>query len=277
MLHSANNDDTFGDNEVRINVNSMNPRNLNTNSYNINSNIAGGGGGNNNNNNTGSNRSGTNYSNNFNNNNSRNNTNTNNSMTSNNMPVINARNDFGTNPGLMNLYGGVGGDSVGGFYSNGVGAGGPGSNVDADNKSIVSTPSRISKFTYSEYPQIKPTNPLYQSTNTIKTAASAVSRTSRASTMNTVSRRQKYNPNKPRRIHDWRWVSALAVLLFFPTGLIAIGLAIKARTKFDDGFIDQAKVLNKRAFLFCIISFTFGVAWLLTAFFLMDKWPRTNG
>ncbi len=128
-----------------------------------------------------------------------------------------------------------------------------------------------------EYPQIKPTNPLYTSTNTIKTAASAVSRTSRASTMNTVSRRQKYNPNKPRRIYDWRWVSALAVLLFFPTGLIAIGLAIKARTKFEDGFIDQAKVLNKRSFLFCIISFVCGLAWLLTAFFLMDKWPRTNG
>ena len=128
-----------------------------------------------------------------------------------------------------------------------------------------------------EYPQIKPTNPLYTSTNTIKTAASAVSRTSRASTMNTVSRRQKYNPNKPRRINDWRWVSALAVLLFFPTGLIAIGLAIKARTKFEDGFIDQAKVLNKRALLFCIVSFVFGIAWLLTAFFLMDRWPRTNG
>ena len=39
----------------------------------------------------------------------------------------------------------------------------------------------------------------------------------------------------------------------------------------EDGFIDQAKVLNKRSFLFCIISFVCGLAWLLTAFFLMDK------
>jgi hypothetical protein len=118
---------------------------------------------------------------------------------------------------------------------------------------------------------------LYTSTATIKTATSAVSRNSRASTINTVSRRQKYNPNAPRRIYDWRWVSALAVLLFFPTGLIAIGLAFKARTKFDDGFIDDAKKLNKRAFVMCVISFVTGMGWILTAFFIMDKWPRTNG
>ena len=95
--------------------------------------------------------------------------------------------------------------------------------------------------------------------------------------MNTVSRRQKYNPNMPRRISDWRWVGALAVLLFFPTGIIAIGLAIKALTKFEDGFIDEAKKLNKRALIFCIVSFVCGLAWILTAFFVMDKWPRTNG
>lgn len=151
---------------------------------------------------------------------------------------------------------------------------------DLDNKSLTSTPSKISKFTYSEYPQIRPTNPLYQSTATIKTATSHISRASRnsrASTMNTVSKRQKYNPNMPRRINDWRWVGALAVLLFFPTGLIAIGLAIKAQTKFNDGFIDEAKKLNKRAFVMCIISFVIGTAWLLTVFFLVDKWPRTYG
>ena len=100
---------------------------------------------------------------------------------------------------------------------------------------------------------------------------------SRASTMNTVSKRQKYNPNAPRRISDWRWVGALAVLLFFPTGVIAMGLAIKAQTKFHDGFIDEAKKLNYRAFVMCVISFALAVAWILTMFFLVDKWPRTNG
>ncbi|RNA24116.1 hypothetical protein BpHYR1_036716 [Brachionus plicatilis] len=143
-----------------------------------------------------------------------------------------------------------------------------------DNRSIGSTPSKISKFTYSEYPQIRPTNPLYTSTHTIKTSASHASR---ASTMNTVSRRQKYNPNAPRRLYDWRWVGALAVLLFFPTGIIAFGLAFKARTKFKDGFIDEAKKLNNRAYALCVVSFCLGVAWILTAFFAMDQWPRTNG
>ena len=136
-------------------------------------------------------------------------------------------------------------------------------------------------FVFKEYPQIRPTNPLYTSQASIagKTLAaqSGVSRVSRASTMNTVSRRQKYNPNAPRRISDWRWISALAVLLFFPTGVIALGLAFKARTKFEDGFIDEARKLNKRSMLFCIASFLIGVAWILTAFFIMDKWPRTNG
>lgn len=126
----------------------------------------------------------------------------------------------------------------------------------------------------SEYPQIRPTNPLYTSTATIKTATSAVSR---VSTMNTVSRRQKYNPNQPRRIYDWRWVSALAVLLFFPTGLIAIGLAIKAQTKFSDGFIDEAKKLNKRAFAVLVLSFMLAFTWIMVAFFMLDKWPRTYG
>lgn len=146
--------------------------------------------------------------------------------------------------------------------------------VDNDNRSIASTPSKISKFTYSEYPQIRPTNPLYTSTATIKTGTSAVSR---GTTLNTVSRRQKYNPNQPRRIKDWRWASALATLLFFPTGLIALGLAIKAQTKFGDGFIDEAKKLNKRAFAILVFSFICAFVWLLVAFFFMDKWPRTYG
>jgi hypothetical protein len=107
--------------------------------------------------------------------------------------------------------------------------------------------------------------------------AGAASVASRVSTMNTVSRRRKYNPNAPRRISDWRWVAALALLLFFPTGIIAIGLAFKARTKFEDGFIEEAKKLNKRAFIFCVVSFIFALAWILTTFFLVDKWPRTNG
>lgn len=148
---------------------------------------------------------------------------------------------------------------------------------DLDNKSVSSKQSKLSKFTYSEYPQIKPTNPLYNSTNTLKTAASQASRASRASTMNTVSRRQKYNPNQPRRIQDLRWTSALAVLFFFPSGLISLGLAIKAQTKFNDGFIDEAKKLNRRAFIVSSLSFFFGAVWILTMFFLVDKWPRTNG
>lgn len=126
----------------------------------------------------------------------------------------------------------------------------------------------------SEYPQIRPTNPLYTSTHTIKTGTSAVSR---GTTLNTVSRRQKYNPNKPRPLHDWRWTAALAVLLFFPTGLIALGLAIKAQTKFADGFIDEAKKLNKRAFAILILSFILAFVWIMVAFFMIDKWPRTYG
>ena len=45
--------------------------------------------------------------------------------------------------------GGVGrADSVGGFYSTGI-IGGAGGNFEQDNKSITSTPSKTSKFTYS--------------------------------------------------------------------------------------------------------------------------------
>jgi hypothetical protein len=67
------------------------------------------------------------------------------------------------------------------------------------------------------------------------------------------------------------------VLFFFPTGLIALGLAIKAQTRFTDGFIAEAKKLNKRSFWLCIVSFVFGIGWLFGLFFGTDKWPRTNG
>ena len=140
MLQSTGDNDMFGDNDVRINVNSINPRNFNTNSYNINSNI-----GYNNNNNPS-------YS------NSNSNSNRNNSINSNanqNMPILNAPTDYGARSG-SGMYGGVGADSVGGFYSTAGGGGGgdggiggAGSQIETDNKSIVSTPSRISKFTYS--------------------------------------------------------------------------------------------------------------------------------
>lgn len=201
----------------------------------------------------------------------------NNSYMSNNTNMTANNNDrqglvtgpFGNHYGIDSTAGSIAGTNtgVGNFH-------------DLDKHSMSSTPSKISKFTYSEYPQIRPTNPLYQSTNTIKTATSHVSRasrTSKASTMNTVSRRQKYNPNAPRRIYDWRWASALAALIFFPTGLIALGLAIKAQTKFNDGFIDESKKLNHRAFVILVISFILGLAWILTMFFLVDPWPRTNG
>ena len=135
MLQASGDNEFFQDNDVRINTNSINPRNFNTNSYNINSNM--GYPVNNNNNNV-----------------PNNNANVNASTNSYNMPVINARNDYGTSPNMINingLYSGVGADSVGGFYSGGGGGGGAGtaSHVETDNKSIVSTPSRISKFTYS--------------------------------------------------------------------------------------------------------------------------------
>lgn len=189
--------------------------------------------------------------------NSRNFINPNNYVNQNMKPNLSAQ----SGPGL-GIYSGGGSSIGGGIYD------------QQDNRSIGSTPSKTSKFTYSEYPQIRPTNPLYTSTHTIRTSASHASR---ASTMNTVSRRQKYNPNAPRRLYDWRWVGALAVLIFFPTGIIAIGLAFKAKTKFKDGFIDEAKKLNNRAYVLCVVSFVLGAAWIMTAFFMMDKWPRTNG
>jgi hypothetical protein len=146
-----------------------------------------------------------------------------------------------------------------------------------------------------EYPQVRPTNPLYSSTFTIRTLSSAVSNAS--STATVVERRKKFDPRLPKRPSDWRWFAVLCIFLFPPTGknqlrnmifnrilfflfcvgLIAFGLARKAQVKCKDGFLDEARKLNKRALILCIASVICGVALLLGFFYGFDSWPRSNG
>lgn len=145
-----------------------------------------------------------------------------------------------------------------------------------------------------EYPQVRPTNPLYASTFTIRTLTSAVSNAS--STATVVERRKKFDPQLPKRPSDWRWFAVLCIFLFPPTGkpirsidrssprpfcsrlgLIGFGLARKAQIKCKDGFLDESRKLNKRALIFCIISVICGVALLLGLFYGFDSWPRSNG
>ncbi|CAF1172233.1 unnamed protein product [Adineta ricciae] len=148
---------------------------------------------------------------------------------------------------------------------------------DLDTKSVgsKSVGSRTSKLTYSEYPQVRPTNPLYSSTFTIRTLSSGISNVS--STATVVERRKKFDPQLPKRPSDWRWFAALCIFLFPPTGLIAFGLARKAQMKCKDGFLDQSRKLNKRALALCITSVICGVALMLGFFYGLDSWPRTNG
>ncbi|CAF1276260.1 unnamed protein product [Adineta steineri] len=155
----------------------------------------------------------------------------------------------------------------------------PYSNIhgDIDTKSVgsKSVGSRTSKLTYSEYPQVRPTNPLYSSTFTIRTLSSGISNAS--STATVVERRKKFDPQLPKRPSDWRWFAVLCIFLFPPTGLIAYGLARKAQIKCRDGFLDESRKLNKRALALCIISVICGVALILGFFYGLDSWPRSNG
>jgi len=59
--------------------------------------------------------------------------------------------------------------------------------------------------------------------------------------------------------------------------LVGYGLARKAQVKCKDGFLDEARKLNKRALTLCIISVICGVALILGFFYGLDSWPRTNG
>ncbi|CAF2921796.1 unnamed protein product [Rotaria sp. Silwood2] len=148
---------------------------------------------------------------------------------------------------------------------------------DIDTKSVgsKSVGSHTSKLTYSEYPQVRPTNPLYSSTFTLRTLSSAISNVSSAATV--VERRKKFDPHTPKYPYDWRWFAVLCILLFPLTGVIAFGLAYKAQIKFKDGFIDESRKLNKRAFTLCIISVICGISLLLGFLYGFDSWPRTNG
>ncbi len=73
-----------------------------------------------------------------------------------------------------------------------------------------------------EYPQVRPTNPLYSSQSTIRTQGSnpqaGVVPSSKSSAA-LVNRRQKFDPQAPRRPADWRWLGILCIILFFPLGM----------------------------------------------------------
>ncbi|UJR15066.1 hypothetical protein I4U23_002036 [Adineta vaga] len=142
--------------------------------------------------------------------------------------------------------------------------------TENDRRSQSSVPSRISR--YSEYPQVRPTNPLYSSqstvrTPTIKSKSSAV----------LVDRRQKFDPQAPRRPSDWRWLAILCIFLFFPLGLFAFAFARKAQERFQCGFVTDAHKFNKRALILCVLSILSGIALIIGLLFGFDAWPRTNG
>jgi len=66
-----------------------------------------------------------------------------------------------------------------------------------------------------EYPQVRPTNPLYYSSSIVKTQTS-----NSRSSATLVNRRQKFDPQAPRRPSDWRWLAILCIILFFPLGML---------------------------------------------------------
>jgi len=146
-----------------------------------------------------------------------------------------------------------------------------------DQRSQGSVPSRVSR--YSEYPQVRPTNPLYSSQSTIRTQGSnpQAGVPSSKSSATLVNRRQKFDPQAPRRPSDWRWLAILCIILFFPIGLFAFAFARKAQNKFRDGFVMDSHKLNKRALILCILSILCGIALIIGLLFGFDAWPRTNG
>ncbi|CAF1566081.1 unnamed protein product [Rotaria sp. Silwood1] len=138
-----------------------------------------------------------------------------------------------------------------------------------DQRSQSSVPSRISR--YAEYPQVRPTNPLYSSQSTIGTRGSnpqivgGVPSSKSSATL--VNRRQKFDPQAPRRPSDWRWLAILCIILFFPLGLFAFAFARKAQNKFRDGFVMDSHKLNKRALILCILSIICGIALIIGLLF----------
>jgi hypothetical protein len=108
-----------------------------------------------------------------------------------------------------------------------------------------------------------------------------------------VNRCQKFDPQAPRRPSDWRWLSILCIILFFPLGMLtqllislfnelliglfAFAFARKAQHKFRNGFITDAQKLNTRALILCILSILCGIGLIIGLLFGFDSWPRTNG
>ncbi|CAF1183422.1 unnamed protein product [Rotaria sp. Silwood1] len=144
-----------------------------------------------------------------------------------------------------------------------------------DQQSHSSVPSRISR--YLEYPQIRPTNPFYLSQSTFKIQGSNPLSSVSKSSATLVNRRQKFDPQAPRRPSDWRWLSILCIILFFPLGLFAYAFAHKAQVKFRNGFILDSHKLNNYALILCILSILCGIALIIGLLFGFDAWPRTNG
>ncbi len=75
-------------------------------------------------------------------------------------------------------------------------------------------------FLFEEYPQVQPTNPFYSSRSTVKTQGSSSHASNSRSSATLVNRRQKFDPQAPRRPSDWRLLAILCIILFFPIGML---------------------------------------------------------
>ena len=69
-----------------------------------------------------------------------------------------------------------------------------------------------------EYPQVHPTNPIYSTQSSAERPGSDRTPSNSRSSATLVSRRQKFDPRRSRRPSDWRGLSILSIILFFPTG-----------------------------------------------------------
>ncbi|KAI3378122.1 hypothetical protein SNEBB_005759 [Seison nebaliae] len=135
---------------------------------------------------------------------------------------------------------------------------------------------------YSNYPKVRPNNPIYHGSSTgskTNSKSSVFKQSTIITDLRPVTKPTTYDIRTQnfRRVPppaDYRCLSFLAILMFFPLGIPGFLYAKKARRKYNDGFVKESHRFSKLSLICIILAICCGLVWIFGIAFGLEPWQR---